>query len=52
MTDRILFSSDYPHWDFDDPITALRVLPAALRWPMAAANAARLYGLTLPGSEG
>lgn len=52
MTDRILFSSDYPHWDFDDPITALRVLPAALRRPMAAANAARLYGLTLPGSEG
>ncbi|WP_264198526.1 amidohydrolase family protein, partial [Pseudonocardia sp. ICBG601] len=51
MTDRILFSSDYPHWDFDDPITALRVLPAALRRPMAAANAARLYGLTLTGAR-
>ena len=21
--DRIMFSSDYPHWDFDDPFMAL-----------------------------
>ena len=21
--DRIMFSSDYPHWDFDDPFVAL-----------------------------
>lgn len=45
LTDRILFSSDYPHWDFDAPDTALRVLPAALRTPMMSANAARLYRL-------
>jgi predicted TIM-barrel fold metal-dependent hydrolase len=27
MDDRIMFSSDYPHWDFDDPN---RVFPASL----------------------
>lgn len=31
-TDRMLcFSSDYPHWDFDDPFAALRFLPESLK---------------------
>ena len=43
---RILFSSDYPHWDFDDPFVAV---PASLgeerRANIYAGNALALYGL-------
>jgi predicted TIM-barrel fold metal-dependent hydrolase len=46
MDDRIMFSSDYPHWDFDDPT---RVLPASLigaerRKKIMTTNAERLFG--------
>jgi predicted TIM-barrel fold metal-dependent hydrolase len=44
MTDRVMFSSDYPHWDFDSPA---RALPAAVRGELRrnimGENAARLY---------
>ena len=44
--DRILFASDYPHWDFDDPVLAL---PPSLtdeqRRAIYAGNAKTLYGL-------
>jgi predicted TIM-barrel fold metal-dependent hydrolase len=44
--DRIMFSTDYPHWDFDDPRRALRVkLPAEVRAQIFAGNAMALYGL-------
>jgi predicted TIM-barrel fold metal-dependent hydrolase len=46
--DRLLFSSDYPHWDFDDPF---RALPAGLapdrRRQILTANARTVY--RLPG---
>lgn len=45
MTDRILYASDYPHWDFDSPATALRDLPKSLRGAVMAGNARRLYRL-------
>ena len=44
--DRILFSSDYPHWDFDDPFMALPPsLTDAQRRNIYAGNARALYRL-------
>jgi len=44
--DRILFASDYPHWDFDDPVMAV---PPSLneeqRRMIFAGNAKKLFGL-------
>jgi predicted TIM-barrel fold metal-dependent hydrolase len=44
--DRILFSSDYPHWDHDDPRYAFRVrLPEDKKRMILRDNAFNLYGL-------
>jgi predicted TIM-barrel fold metal-dependent hydrolase len=40
----VMFSTDYPHWDFDDPQHTLKRLPGHLREPIRYGNAARLYG--------
>ncbi|OZM83436.1 amidohydrolase family protein [Pseudonocardia sp. MH-G8] len=45
MGERILFASDYPHWDFDSPRQAPKLFPADLRRQIMGANACRLYGL-------
>ena len=43
--DRILFASDYPHWDFDDPFLALPPkLSADQRAMIYSGNAQALYG--------
>ncbi|WP_199433637.1 amidohydrolase family protein [Qaidamihabitans albus] len=46
MNERIMFASDYPHWDFDSPRHAPRLFPADLRDGVMGANACRLYHLT------
>jgi predicted TIM-barrel fold metal-dependent hydrolase len=40
----LMFSSDYPHWDFDDPARALTWLPDDVRNRVRADNAVELYG--------
>jgi predicted TIM-barrel fold metal-dependent hydrolase len=53
LLDRLLFSTDYPHWDFDAPTQALpRSLSKELRRKIFAGNACALYDLPpLAGSE-
>lgn len=52
MTDRIMFSSDYPHWDFDSPSRALpAAFPRALRDKILGENACRLYGIDSSSSR-
>lgn len=44
--DRVVFSSDYPHWDFDDPRYSLPPhIDAGLRRAILHDNAAVLYGM-------
>ena len=46
-TDRLMFATDYPHWDFDDPRRALRLkLPPEARAQIFGGNAMALYGLS------
>lgn len=40
----LLFSSDYPHWDFDNPLRCLHALPADTRARVRAQTAIELYG--------
>lgn len=45
-TDRLMFSSDYPHWDFDDPRYAFKItLSAEERRAIFHDNAHEFYGL-------
>jgi hypothetical protein len=45
LEDHLLFSSDYPHWDYDAPESAFpKELPEEVRRRILATNAADLYG--------
>src|SRR5487761_12539 len=48
----LLFSSDYPHWDSDDPSHVLRYLDAPLRARILRANAAETFGPRLTATQG
>jgi len=46
LADRLLFATDYPHWDFDAPNQALpRSLSKETKADILAGNACALYGL-------
>lgn len=47
-TDKILFSSDYPHWEFDAPHQALAKFPQDVRNKILYENAVKLYGFDDP----
>lgn len=48
MTDRLMFASDYPHWDFDNPMRAIPSTVAdAARRRIMAENASELYDLPI-----
>jgi predicted TIM-barrel fold metal-dependent hydrolase len=43
----VLFASDYPHWDFDNPLAAFAFIPAErrdLKRRIFVENAVALYG--------
>jgi predicted TIM-barrel fold metal-dependent hydrolase len=40
----LLFSSDYPHWDFDNPVRSLAAVPAEIRARIQWDNAYETYG--------
>ncbi len=50
----LLFSSDYPHWTFDDPKWLIRQIPEQLRDRIMFQNGIDLYNLptTIPALEG
>lgn len=41
----LMYSSDYPHWDYDDPSFVIRQLPPELRERVFCENALEFYGL-------
>ncbi|WP_420489118.1 amidohydrolase family protein [Neobacillus vireti] len=46
--DRILFASDYPHWEFDAPHAAFKSIPRDLKEKILYKNAMKVYGLPDP----
>jgi predicted TIM-barrel fold metal-dependent hydrolase len=40
----VVFASDYPHWDFDNPILAFAHFPKELKRRVFVENALEMYG--------
>jgi predicted TIM-barrel fold metal-dependent hydrolase len=50
----LLFSSDYPHWTYDDPRWLLKHLPVQMREAIMFKNGIEIYKLpdTVPALDG
>jgi predicted TIM-barrel fold metal-dependent hydrolase len=40
----VIFASDYPHWDFDNPLTAFSFFPADLKRRIFVDNVVEFFG--------
>jgi len=47
----IMFASDYPHWDFDNPMKALPPMPKELKRRIMGETALEVYGLPHPAER-
>ena len=47
----VVFASDYPHWDFDNPLTAFKFFPADLKRRIFVDNTVEMYGPRLLASH-
>jgi predicted TIM-barrel fold metal-dependent hydrolase len=53
FADRLMFSSDYPHWDFDSPYQTMpESFPIERRRRILARNASRLFGIAVKPNSG
>lgn len=53
FADRLMFSSDYPHWDFDSPYKSVPTsFPIERRRRMLGRNASSLFGVKLLANSG
>jgi uncharacterized protein len=53
LLDHLMYSSDYPHWDFDAPSEGVPAgLPLEWRRKVLGENASRLYGIPLKPDSG
>jgi uncharacterized protein len=52
LGDRLMYSSDYPHWDFDAPDQLPSTIPVEARRKILGENASKLYGIPLRENSG
>jgi len=52
MADKIMYSSDYPHWDFDEPSAMPRGLSEEIKRGIIGENASKLYNIPLLPNSG